>query len=231
MSAPHRVERILNQLNSVSSTRGNVPEAIHQLKAEIEHEKDQISSVCYVQSNKSLAASRSLPSQLSLDQWLELKQEPMGTSSAVVVTQAQVDAFALITSDHQFIHQRGASVKQSSAKSPFKQLPIAHGFLVLSLLAGLLNDLQPKIEHSMFAINYGLERVRFVKPVPIGATVRAKASVNQAKVIKRPDSASNAPLCAQAEIAASIEILENSEWKSAVTCIWILRHYVTDPSA
>jgi acyl dehydratase len=91
----------------------------------------------------------------------------LGRSDAVVVDQACIDGFAQATGDRQWIHVD----PDRAAQGPFGRT-IAHGFLTLSLLPTLL--------HSAFAIddvrmglNYGLNRVRFPAPVPVGSRLRA----------------------------------------------------------
>src|SRR5438093_13348383 len=85
------------------------------------------------------------------------------------VTQARIDQFADATGDAQWIHVDPA---RAAAESPFKTT-IAHGFLTLSLLSALIRDAMT-FKRLRMAINYGLNRVRFVSPVPAGARVRAQ---------------------------------------------------------
>jgi len=85
------------------------------------------------------------------------------------ITQADVDRFADATGDHQWIHVDAA---RAQAESPFKAT-IAHGFLTLSLISSLLRD-AIRIGGNRMAINYGLNRVRFVSPVPSGTRVRGR---------------------------------------------------------
>lgn len=91
------------------------------------------------------------------------------------VTQEQINDFADATLDHQFIHID----PERAAQTPFGG-PIAHGFLTLSLLVHLSttipNDL-PKLEGLLMGVNYGMNKVRFINPVPAGARVRASAEV------------------------------------------------------
>jgi len=83
------------------------------------------------------------------------------------VSQARIDQFADATGDHQWIHIDPA---RAAAESPFKTT-IAHGFLTLSLISTLVRDAM-KFTGLRLAINYGLNRVRFVSPVPSGARIR-----------------------------------------------------------
>lgn len=88
-------------------------------------------------------------------------------SGWVAIDQARVNAFADATVDHQWIHVDPARAKR---ESPFGG-PIAHGFLTLSLIPALMADAM-RFEQRM-GVNYGLNRVRFLKPVPVDARLRA----------------------------------------------------------
>jgi acyl dehydratase len=85
------------------------------------------------------------------------------------ISQARIDQFADATGDHQWIHVDAA---RAAAESPFKTT-IAHGFLTLSLVSTLIREALHFTGLRM-AINYGLNKVRFVSPVPSGSRVRAR---------------------------------------------------------
>jgi acyl dehydratase len=95
----------------------------------------------------------------------------LGHSSWVEITQERVDQFAEATGDHQWIH-----VDVERAKTGPFQGPIAHGYLTLSLVIPLFNELL-EITGVRMGINYGLEKVRFPSPVRVGAKVRLAARV------------------------------------------------------
>ena len=104
--------------------------------------------------------------------------EEIAVSDWLAITQARIDAFAEATDDRQWIHVDPA---RAAVESPF-HATIAHGFLTLSLLSALIRDAIAFTGLRM-AINYGLNRVRFVAPVPAGSRVRARfapASVEDA---------------------------------------------------
>jgi acyl dehydratase len=88
-----------------------------------------------------------------------------------MVTQPQVDAFADVTHDHQWIHVD----EERASAGPFGTT-IAHGYLTLSLLPFFLGQLLEVSGVSM-AVNYGLEKVRFPAAVPVGASLQASAEV------------------------------------------------------
>src|SRR5438093_8616690 len=85
------------------------------------------------------------------------------------VTQARIDQFAEATGDGQWIHVDPA---RAAAESPFRTT-IAHGFLTLSLLSALIRDAMT-FHGLRMAINYGMNRMRFVAPVPAGSRIRAR---------------------------------------------------------
>lgn len=88
------------------------------------------------------------------------------------VTQERVQAFADATLDHQWIHIDPA---RAAAESPFGG-PIAHGYLTLSLLPYLLDQIW-EVENVKMAVNYGLNKLRYPAPVPVGANVRLHLKV------------------------------------------------------
>ncbi|KAA0090173.1 MaoC family dehydratase [Paraburkholderia sp. T12-10] len=95
-----------------------------------------------------------------------IKGEPL-VGDWIDIDQARVDRFADATGDHQWIH---VDPERARRESPFGSA-IAHGFLTLSLIPSLLMD-TVRIEQRM-GLNYGLNRVRFMAPVVVGARLRA----------------------------------------------------------
>jgi acyl dehydratase len=89
-----------------------------------------------------------------------------------VVTQEQIDAFAAVTGDRQWIH---VDAERAERESPFGAT-VAHGFLTLSLVSGLRAESFAVTGYAM-VVNYGLDRVRFPSPVPAGSRVRARFRV------------------------------------------------------
>ncbi|SIT37618.1 putative enoyl-CoA hydratase 1 [Paraburkholderia piptadeniae] len=98
--------------------------------------------------------------------------QPPRVSHWVEVDQASVDRFAVATGDHQWIH---VDPERATRESPFGG-PIAHGFLTLSLIPALLVSTFG-FEQRM-GVNYGLNRVRFTAPVPVGSQLRARFAVS-----------------------------------------------------
>ena len=132
----------------------------------------------------------------------------LGQTEWTEMTQAQVDAFADVTNDHNFIHVDPAR----AAQTPFGGT-IAHGFLTLSLLAPVTQSLL-EVTDAKVKINYGLDRVRFPSPLPVGKRYRASAKL--AEVTELDGGA-------QAKVVASIEV-EGSE-KPALVAELLLRFY------
>ena len=94
--------------------------------------------------------------------------QEVAISDWLTITQAQVNLFAQATGDHQWIH-----VDPEKARAgPFGG-PIAHGFLTLSLLPAFFES-SLEIVQSRMGVNYGLNRVRFTAPVPVGSRLRAR---------------------------------------------------------
>lgn len=93
----------------------------------------------------------------------------IGVSGWLEVTQERVTAFADATDDHQWIHVDPGK----AAAGPFGGT-IAHGFLTLSLTVTLSAQVELDVGSPRMAINYGLEKVRFPAPVPVGSRIRAR---------------------------------------------------------
>ena len=95
--------------------------------------------------------------------------QEIAVSEWLDVTQERIDRFAEATEDRQWIHVDGA---RAAEESPFKTT-IAHGFLTLSLVSAL-GQRAMRVGGIRMAINYGLNRVRFMAPVPAGSRVRGR---------------------------------------------------------
>ena len=107
----------------------------------------------------------------------ELIGKPLPPSEWHEVTQEQVNQFADATGDHQWIH-----VDPERAKAgPFGG-PIAHGYLTLSLASYLLPKVW-RVEGFAMGVNYGLNKLRFPSPVPVGGKVRLNATLAEVKEV------------------------------------------------
>lgn len=103
----------------------------------------------------------------------------LGFTDWFEITQDRVDTFADAVDDHQWIH---VEPERAAAESPFGAA-IAHGFLTLSLATKFWTDLV-EVEGVTTKVNYGLDKVRFVSPVQVGAKVRMNAVVVEVTEVK-----------------------------------------------
>ena len=108
-----------------------------------------------------------------------LKGSELGTSDWIEVTQERINLFAEATCDEQWIH---VDAERAKAESPFGG-PIAHGYLTLSLLIPMWSQVLT-VTDSRMAVNYGLNKVRFPAPVPVGSKVRLTATLADVEEIK-----------------------------------------------
>ena len=102
-----------------------------------------------------------------LDEIRKRVGEVVGTSSWIEISQADIDTFAEVTGDRQFIHVD----PEAAARTPFGGT-IAHGFLTLSLLSQMAAGAILVPDTSRMVVNYGFEKVRFIAPVRYGKRVR-----------------------------------------------------------
>jgi len=110
---------------------------------------------------------------ISIESLADRTGQRIGTSSWFTIDQARIDEFARCTDDPQWIH---VDVERAANESPFGGT-IAHGFLTLSLLAPTLFDVLVSQMQLKQAVNYGLEKVRFIAPVRAGKRVRNHIAV------------------------------------------------------
>jgi acyl dehydratase len=109
---------------------------------------------------------------------VQLIGQELGVSDWTGIDQKRIDAFADVTGDHQWIH---VDVERARTESPYRST-IAHGFLTLSLIPAL-SKANYRVENAKMGINYGLNRVRFLAPVPVGSRVRVRSElIDAAKV-------------------------------------------------
>ncbi|MBD2747328.1 MaoC family dehydratase [Microvirga sp. BT688] len=115
------------------------------------------------------------PVSVSIDDLKSRIGQEVGVSSWKMIDQDRIDRFATVTEDLQFIH---VDPERALAETPFGST-IAHGFLTLSLLSAMGQEALPTIRNRVMGINYGLERVRFLSPVPVGARVRGRFTLSE----------------------------------------------------
>jgi acyl dehydratase len=126
------------------------------------------------------------------------------------VTQERINLFAEATEDRQWIH---TEPERASRESPFKTT-IAHGFLTLSLLSELMKR-AVSVGGLRMGINYGLNRVRFVSPVPSGARIRARFTLSEVEEIS-------------GGLQVNWSVTVESEGSARPCCVaeWLVRYYV-----
>ena len=144
-----------------------------------------------------------------MDELKKLEGSDLGVGDWLDVTQERVDLFADATGDHQWIHFDVEKAKDG----PFGGT-IAHGYLTLSLIIPLFNQLLEVSGVSM-SINYGLEKVRFPSPVPVGARIRLRGFVDSVEEVKGGG--------VQMQITFTVEI-EGGD-KPAAVAQALYRHY------
>jgi acyl dehydratase len=137
--------------------------------------------------------------QIAVSDWLE-------------VTQSRIDQFADATGDHQWIH---VDPVRAAAELPSRST-IAHGFLTLSLLSPLIRE-SMRFTGVRMAINYGLNRVRFVSPVPSGSRIRALI------VLEAVDDVSGG-----FQVTWKVTIERDGGDRPACVAEWVVRYYTAE---
>lgn len=115
--------------------------------------------------------------KFNLDNLQEFVGQELGVSDWLTIDQSRIDEFAECTGDHQWIH---VDVERAQRESPFGG-PVAHGYLTLSLLAPTALEVFIRPAGITQAFNYGLDRVRFISPVKVGARVRNRIKLLSAE--------------------------------------------------
>jgi acyl dehydratase len=142
----------------------------------------------------------------SLDEIRSRVGEEVGTSSWLTIDQARILAFADATEDHQFIH-----VDPDAAAAAGFGGTIAHGFLSLSMLSRMAAEAMLLPEDLKMAVNYGLDRVRFLAPVRAGKRVRGRFTLDSVE--------EKAPGQWLMRHIVTVEI--EGEDKPALTAVWL----------
>jgi len=111
-----------------------------------------------------------MPEKLTISAYEALQGKVIGHSHLITVDQKMIDGFCDVTGDYQFIHNDPERAKDDT---PFGGT-IAHGFLTLSLITQMYKDNVPRLKDHELVINYGLEKIRFLNPVPSGSDIRGQ---------------------------------------------------------
>jgi acyl dehydratase len=149
---------------------------------------------------------------LELSSLRELKQrvgDEVVVSDWLEMTQERIDHFAQATGDHQWIH---VDVARAQRESPFGA-PIAHGFLTLSLLSKFLNE-SVSFSNSTMGVNYGLNRLRFTSPVPVGARIRGRFTVKRVEELE-----------AGVQVTWAVSIEREGSDKPCLIAEWLTRRH------
>lgn len=150
---------------------------------------------------------------MTLDELAARAGHEIGLSGWVKVTQGEIDAFAALTGDDQFIHVDPVR----AARTPLGGT-VAHGFLTLSLLSRFAREARPSIAGTAMSLNYGFDRVRFVAPVPAGGRIRGRFRLD--RVVR--DTPGEATLHWQ----VTVEIEGGA--RPALVADWITRAYLEE---
>ena len=139
----------------------------------------------------------------TFDELKSLVGEEIGVGGWVEITQDRVNRFADVTGDHQYIH-----VDPERASKTMYRGTVAHGFLTLSLLpllgrerSGVRIDLGGRM-----SVNYGLNRVRFPAPVPVGKRVRLRSRLLNAEEINPGQGPAGGPEAVQLTYQQTVEV-------------------------
>lgn len=147
----------------------------------------------------------------------EMLGREIGPSEWRTVAQEDIDAFAELSGDDQWIH---VDVERAKRESPFGA-PVAHGFLTLSLLPALMHNALDMPDVKM-GVNYGLNKVRFTAPVPVGSRVRARVSLLEMEALP---PLPNAPTLTGAQMTWNVTIEREGQERPVCVAESISRRY------
>ncbi len=137
--------------------------------------------------------------------------EEIGVSPWHTVTQEQIDRFAEVTGDNQWIH---IDAERARKESPYGT-PIAHGFLTVSMLSGMAQEAVKITDPAKMRINYGFNRLRFTGAVPAGSRIRTHFTLNSLKDVE-----------GGVEIAWGVSVEVEGREKPALVAEWLGRTYL-----
>ena len=153
---------------------------------------------------------------VSLDALRGMVGTETGVSDWTEIGQDRIDAFADLSGDHQFIHVDPATAVETPMGGT-----IAHGFYTLSLLTYLGMGARPRLEGIAHSVNYGIDKLRFVAPVPAGARVRARFTLAELEE-RRPGE-----ITLTYDVVVEIEGQEIAGGgRPALACRWLSRSYL-----
>lgn len=147
-----------------------------------------------------------MPQLVSYEELLAKVGVELGVSEWLMIEQPQVDRFGELTHDLSPMHVNPTAAAETSFGGT-----IAHGFLTLSLVAGLTQPYLQVLQGLRFGVNYGLDKVRFLNPVPVGRRVRARLCL---AAVKKKDPA-------QVIIEYDVVVEIEGETKPALVARWL----------
>ena len=145
-----------------------------------------------------------------LEQLQALAGQELGTSGWLEITQDRMTAFAEASLDHQWIH---VDVERARRESPYG-VTIAHGFFTLSLVSELRRQVFEFDGPYRYAVNYGLNRVRFPAPVPAGSRIRGRFTLQSVEALEN---------AVALVLLVTVEVEGGA--KPAIVAEWLLRYY------
>jgi acyl dehydratase len=134
----------------------------------------------------------------------------VGLGNWFAVTQELIDGFAELTGDRQWIH---VDTERARSESPFGAT-VAHGFLTVALLSGLVSEAVDVRADCKLRVNYGFNRLRFPAPVMAGAKIRARVTPNAVRDVE-----------GGIEIAWGVVVEIENQSKPALAAEWLVRFY------
>jgi len=149
----------------------------------------------------------------TVDEIRAMVGQKVGTSRWLPITQEMIDAHAQVVQDDQWIH----TDPERAAGSPFGTT-VAHGFLTLGMLSTMAYEVQPDVKNSAMGVNYGLNHLRFLAPVPAGARIRGHFTL-KALEERRPG---------EVTFTWDVSVEIEGQEKPALIAEWINRRYVGD---
>ena len=148
----------------------------------------------------------------AFESWKAAEGQPEGTGEWFQIDQDRIDAFADTTLDHQFIHVDPEKCKELSPWG----VPIAHGFLTLSMLVHLNASIEKdmsRYDGVVMGVNYGFEKVRFISPVKVGSRIRSHSVLSKVE-LKDPNTI---------HTTSTVTVEIEGEAKPAVVAEWVTR--------
>ena len=151
-----------------------------------------------------------MPQKITKKELFDLIGQEIGCSDWFYINQERINKFGDVTEDHQYIHTNPEKAKDSSFGGT-----IAHGMLTLSMIVHLCNKFAPDIDGLQMVINYGFDKIRFVTPVKVEKSIRARALLLEAKEIR-------GNVLVKTKITIEIE----GEKKPALVADWLTMHVI-----